>query len=157
MNSIRDDARIVAVLDRLHAASEAQEAAAVLGQSIQQMTLTDARAILSGTNNAATAFFRRTSETNLFERFHPIVQKATADTGVTGAYKRMMDKAGFAAALAGLSPDDIDAHVTHKAIDGLFVKIAEEEKRIRTELPARTTGLLQKVFGALEGGAAKAQ
>ena len=129
------------------------EAAAVLGDSVKQMSITDARAILTGTNNAATQYFRRTSDTNLFTRFHPIVQKATEQTGVTRAYKQMMDKAGaaggFASSLLGKDSTDLDSYVTRKALDGLFVKIAEEEKRIRENPVARTTDLLQKVFGAV--------
>ncbi len=134
-----------------HAAEQAvPEAAAVLGHSVQQMTLTDAKAILTGTNTAATQFFRRTSETNLYERFHPIVAKATEKVGVTSFYKKMMDKASFAGAF--LSPDagDLDGYITHKALDGLFLKIAEEEKSIRANPMARTTDLLQKVFGATQ-------
>jgi hypothetical protein len=126
------------------------EAAAVLGDSIKQMTLADAKAILTGATNAATQYFRRTSETNLYERFHPIVMKATEQTGVTSAYKQMMDKASFASSLLGAEAGDIDAYVTHKALDGLFVKIAAEEQRIRENPAARTTDLLQKVFGALQ-------
>lgn len=129
------------------------EAAAVLGDSVKQMTLEDAKTILTGTNNAATAYFRRTSETNLYERFLPIVQKATAQTGVTGAYKAMAQKASFggvsAMSLLGQNTPDIDGYVTHKALDGLFVKIADEEKRIRENPVARTSDLLQKVFGSV--------
>jgi Protein of unknown function (DUF4197) len=124
------------------------EAAAVLGDSIKQMTVTDARAILTGTNNAATQYFRRTTETNLYERLLPIVKKATSETGVTSAYKQMMEKTGFAGSFLGNESADIDAYVTHKALDGLFVKIADEEKLIRESPVARTTDLLQKVFGA---------
>ena len=135
------------------------EAAAVLGNSVKQMTLTNAKAILTGTNNAATAYFRRTSETNLHERFLPIVKKATESTGVTAAYKQMMDKVGKGSAvgnllgggsLLGKDATDIDAYVTHKALDGLFLKIAEEEKRIRENPVARSSDLLKKVFGALQ-------
>jgi hypothetical protein len=125
------------------------EAAAVLGDSIKQMTVADAKDILTGTNNAATQYFRRTSETNLFARFHPIVKKATAETGVTRAYKNMTSKAGFAGSLLGQDATDLDSYVTRKTLDGLFVKIAEEEKRIRQNPAARTTDLLQKVFGAV--------
>ncbi|MBI3852921.1 MAG: DUF4197 domain-containing protein [Verrucomicrobia bacterium] len=130
------------------------QAAAVLGDSIKQMSLTDARAILTGTNNAATQYFRRTSETNLYERFLPIVKKATEQTGVTSSYKQMMAKANFGGGLGNslLNKDsmDIDAYVTRKALDGLFIKIAEEEKRIRENPVARTTDLLQTVFGAVK-------
>ena len=129
------------------------EAAAVLGDAVKQMTLADAKAILVGTNNAATAYFRRTSETNLFERFLPIVQKTTEQTGVTRAYKQMVSKANFGgfSASSFLNQDsvDLDGYVTHKALDGLFLKIAQEEKRIRENAAARTTDLLQKVFGAV--------
>jgi hypothetical protein len=134
------------------------EAAAVLSQSVQQMTLTDARAILTGTNNAATQYFRRTSETNLYDRFLPIVKTATEKAGVTSAYKQMTGKlsgglggfGGLGGNLLGKEMPDLDAYVTHKALDGLFVKIADEEKRIRENPVARTTDLLQKVFGSLQ-------
>lgn len=129
------------------------EAAAVLGDAVKQMSLTDAQAILAGTNNAATQFFRRTSETNLFHRFRPIVAKATAQAGVTRAYKTMMDKVGLAGSLGasflGQAATDLDGYITRKALDGLFLKIAEEEKRIRANPAARTTDLLQRVFGAV--------
>jgi hypothetical protein len=126
------------------------EAAAVLGDSVRQLTLTDAKAILTGTNNAATQYFRRTSETHLYERFHPIVAKATEQVGVTSVYKKMMDKASFAGSFLSSDAGDLDAYITHKALDGLFVKIADEEKRIRENPAARTTDLLQKVFGAFQ-------
>jgi hypothetical protein len=128
------------------------EAAAVLGDAVQQMSIADAKAILTGTNNAATQYFRRVSETNLFTRFHPIVQKATEETGVTRTYKQMTEKAnlggGFGSALLGKDSTDLDSYVTQKALDGLFVKIADEEKSIRANPAARTTALLQQVFGA---------
>ena len=140
-----------------HAAEQAvPEAAAVLGDSVKQMTIADAKSILTGTNNAATQYFRRTSETNLYERFLPIVQKATEQTGVTSAYKKMTAKAGGALGglgglggnLTGVEAPDLDSYVTHKTLDGLFLKIAEQEKQIRENPVARTTDLLQKVFGA---------
>lgn len=124
------------------------EAAAVLNQSLQQMTLTDAHSILTGTNNAATQYFRRSSETNLYERFHPIVARATEQAGVTRAYKQMLGKASFVGAVLGPEAGNLDAYVTHKTLDGLFVKIADEEKRIRENPVARTSELLRKVFGA---------
>jgi hypothetical protein len=126
------------------------EAAAVLGNSVKQMTLTDAKTILTGTNNAATQYFRRTSEADLYERFHPIVAKATEQIGVTSAYKELMGKASFASSFFGQDAGDIDAYVTHKALDGLFLKIAEEEKHIRENPVARTTDVLRQVFGAFQ-------
>jgi hypothetical protein len=141
-----------------HAAEQAvPEAAAVLSDSVKQMTVADAKSILLGTNNAATEFFRRTSETNLYAAFLPIVKAATEKAGVTAAYKRMTDKAtgglgnlgALSGAIFGKEVPDIDDYVTRKALDGLFLKIGEEEKRIRENPLARTTALLQKVFGVL--------
>jgi hypothetical protein len=130
------------------------EAAAVLGDSVKQMSITDATSILTGTNNAATQYFRRTSETNLYARFLPIVKSATEKAGVTGAYKRMTDKAsggfgGFGGGLLEKQAPDLDGYVTRKTLDGLFLKIGEQEKQIRENPVARTTDLLQKVFGAV--------
>lgn len=121
-------------------------AAEVLGDAVRKMSIADARSILTGTNNAATQFFRRTSETNLHSKLLPIVQKATASAGVTGAYKQMIAKAGIAGQFLGSDVVDVDAYVTRKSLDGLFLKISEEEKRIRDNPAARTTDLLQKVF-----------
>lgn len=130
------------------------EAAAVLGDSVKQMSIADAKSVLTGTNNAATQYFRRTSETNLHARFLPIVKAATEKTGVTGAYKRMTDQAGgglggLGGSLLGKQAPDLDDYVTRKTLDGLFIKIAEQEKMIRENPAARTTDLLQKVFGAI--------
>jgi len=140
-----------------HAAEQAvPEAAGVFGDAIKGMSIEDAKTMLTGTNNAATQYFRRTTETNLFERFLPIVKKATDQTGVTSAYKRVMEKAGagnalgsFGRSVLGSESVDVDAYVTNRALDGLFKMVAEEEKRIRENPIARTSDLLQKVFGAV--------
>ena len=143
-----------------HAAEQAvPEAAEVFGDAIRNMSLADAKSILAGTNNAATQYFRTATETNLFEKFLPIVKKATDQTGVTSAYKRCMEKVESAGALGGLGSFgrsllggeavDVDSYVTNKALDGLFKMVADEEKRIRENPIARTTDLLQKVFGAV--------
>lgn len=130
------------------------EAAAVLADSIKQMSISDAKSILTGTNNAATEYFRRTSETNLHDRFLPIVKTATEKAGVTASYKKMTGASGggglsgFGSKLLGTQTPDLDDYVTRKALDGLFVKIADQEKQIRQNPAARTTELLQKVFGA---------
>jgi hypothetical protein len=143
-----------------HAAEQAvPEAAGVFGNAIKSMSVADAKAILTGTNNAATQYFRTATETNLFERFLPIVKKATDQTGVTSTYKRLMEKVdggnsfgglgSFSRSLLGPEAVDVDGYVTNKALDGLFKMVADEEKRIRENPVARTTDLLQKVFGAV--------
>lgn len=137
------------------------EAAAVLADSLSKMTLADAKAILLSTNNAATDYFRRTSTNEIHARFLPIVQQATEQTGVTGAYKRIQDElkgqklgglgglGAIGSNLMGFDQFDLDGYVTSKCIEGLFLKIGVEEKRIRETTTARTTDLLRQVFGAV--------
>ena len=148
------------------AAEQAVPAAgSVFADAVQKMSIDDAKAVLTGTTNAATEYFRRVTQTNLFARFLPVVKNATAQTGVTASYKKLMEKAGgltsansalgnFGKSLRVekyLSPEamDIDSYVTQKAMDGLFKMVAEEEKKIRENPVARTTDLLQKVFGSV--------
>jgi hypothetical protein len=145
-----------------HAAEQAvPEAGTVFADALKQLTIEDAKSILIGPNDAATQYFQKTTQTNLYARFYPIVQTATQKTGVTAAYKNLMEKANagqglgaFGSALGGtlLGKDsvDIDAYVTNKAMDGLFKMVAAEEQQIRQNPVARTTDMLQKVFGALK-------
>ena len=131
-----------------HAAETAvPEAAAIFGDAIEQMTLEDARGILSGPDDAATQYFRRTSSAALTEKMLPIVEQATAQTGVTSSFKNMMSKAGALSGLLSADVTDLDGYVTEKSLDGLFLMVAEEEKRIRENPLARSSELLKKVFG----------
>jgi hypothetical protein len=144
-----------------HAAEQAvPEAGTVFADTLRQMTIEDAKSILSGPDDAATQYFQRTTQTNLYATFYPIVQQATEKTGVTAAYKNLMAKANVAqglgsiggalgGSLLGKDSLDLDDYVTNKAMDGLFKMVAEEEKQIRQNPVARTTDMLQKVFGAL--------
>jgi hypothetical protein len=124
------------------------EAATLFADAIGQMSVADARAILGGPDDAATRYFRKSSEARLKERFLPIIRTATDEAGVTAAYKRLVKKAGPAAQLLGTKATDLDAYVQDKTLDGLFKMIAAEEKRIRQEPLARGSELLRKVFGA---------
>ena len=135
------------------------QAASVFGDAMKQMSITDAKAVLTGPQDSATQYFRRTTQTNLYSKFLPIVQAATAKTGVTSTYKNMMSKATGSSALSGtlgglsknyLGADalDVDAYVANKTLDGLFKMIADEEKKIRENPVSRTTDLMQKVFSA---------
>ncbi|MBC7796138.1 MAG: DUF4197 domain-containing protein [Pyrinomonadaceae bacterium] len=127
------------------------EALPIFKDSLKQLTLTDARNILSGQEDAATQFFRRTSEEKLREKFLPIVKAKTDSTGVTAQYKGLIGQAGFLTKLGGKNGGDnnldLDAYITSKALDGLFLLVAEEEKNIRKNPLKQTSTLLQKVFG----------
>lgn len=130
----------------------------ILADSITKMSIADAQAILKGAPDAATQYFKRTSETALAEKFRPIISKATDSVGVTQQYKELTGKFGQMQGLtslfgskktAGPGAMDVDGYVTTKAMDGLFKMIAVEEKSIRANPAARTTDLLKKVFGSV--------
>ena len=116
--------------------------------AIKKMTFDDARKILNGPEDAATNYFRRTSQSQLNERILPIVSRATENAGVTRSYKSMMDRLGFMSSLVDTESLDIDSYVTDKAVSGLFSMIAREEKLIRKDPAARTTEILKKVFSS---------
>ncbi len=143
-----------------HAAEQAvPQATAVFMDAVQRMSIADAKAILTGPDDAATQYFRRVTETNLYERFLPIVKSATDNTGVTSTYKRLLGTINQNKYLGPLESIfmnnqavDIDAYVTEHALDGLFRMMAREEIQIRRNPIARTSQLLQKVFGAIYNG-----
>jgi hypothetical protein len=134
-----------------HAAEKAVPVAIdVFLNAIRQMTFNDVRNILfSGQDDAATQFFRRTSEETLRGKFRPIVEQFTAQVGVTQKYKAMVGRYGFAGALLGQDATDLDGYVTQKALDGLFLVVADEEKKIRRDPLKQSASILRKVFGSL--------
>ncbi len=131
-----------------HAAEKAIPATTnILVTSIKKMSLEDARSILSGPDDAATEYFRKHNEAQLTEAILPTVREATAQTGVTSAYKHMSGKLAVLSPLTGQQDNlDLDRYVARKTLDGLFVKLANEEKLIRENPLARSTDLLKKVF-----------
>ena len=122
-------------------------AADVFAQSVQKLSLSEVRGILTGPQDAATQYFRRTAGEALAVKFRPLVTQATARVGVTQSYKQMVKSAGPLAGALGAQAD-LDGYVTQKALDGLFVQVAAEEARIRSNPAARGSEILKKVFGA---------
>ena len=134
-----------------HAAEEAVPVATdIFLDSIRQMSFNDARNILfSGQDDSATQFFRRTSENRLRQEFRPIVEDFTERVGVTQKYKQLIGKYGVFGRFMGQDASDIDGYITEKALDGLFLLVADEERRIRRDPIGRTTDILRRVFGIL--------
>lgn len=137
-------------LDELHlsmnrAAEQAVPVAAdVFSEAVKKLTLTDVRSILGGAPTAATDYFRRTTTDTLTAKFRPIVAGITAKAGLAQQYKAVLGSAGPLA--SSLGAPDLDGYVTQKALDGLFLRVADEEKNIRENPAARTSELLKKVF-----------
>ena len=133
------------------AESAVPEAAAIFSDSIRDMSIEDAKKILSGADDSATQYFRETSGAKLAKQFKPMVKQATDSAGVTTAYKQMVGQAGpMVSMLGGDDLTDVDGYVTNKAVDGLFKMIAAEEKRIRANPLASGSDLMKKVFSSFQ-------
>lgn len=124
-----------------------KQAAPVFTRAIQQMTVGDALDILQGPQDAATRYFRRVTEADLRQRFQPIIENATNQTGLTRSYKSLTRSVSrLAPQLSGYTVD-LDGYVLGHALDALFDRIAVEERLIREQPAKRSTELMQKVFG----------
>ncbi len=123
------------------------ETLSIFSDTIRAMSLEDARGILDGGDSAATEYFRDRGSDQLSTAILPIVQQATQKVGVTASYNELVGKAGFMADYIDMSALDLDQYVTQKALDGLFLKLAEQERLIRENPLARTTDILKTVFG----------
>lgn len=126
------------------------EARALLADAVKQMTLEDARGILTGGQTSATDFFRKKTETQLTERFAPIVKATTDKVGLAQQYNRY---AGMAAQfnLMNKNQANVEQYVTQQSLDRLYTLIGEKESAIRTNPVAAGSDLLKKVFGAVSG------
>lgn len=124
------------------------EAKPILTNAVKTMSIADGRAILTGGDDAATQYFKRTTSEAIAARFLPIVKQSTAKVDLAGQYNHY---AGQAATLGLLDKKDadLDSYVTQKAMDGLFLMIAEQEKAIRKDPIGSGSSLLKKVFGAV--------
>ncbi|MCA1938080.1 MAG: DUF4197 domain-containing protein [Dechloromonas sp.] len=132
-----------------HAAENAvAQAMPILSDSIKRMTLQDAKAILTGGDDSVTEYFRRSSSEQLTVKFLPIVKSATSKLQLADQYNKFAGKAA-SFGLVDKKDADIDNYVTQKAMDGLFLMIAEEERKLRTNPAAAGSAILKKVFGAL--------
>lgn len=123
----------------------APEAGALFVDAIKAMTFSDADKILNGPDNAATEYFQNKTTDRLQALFKPVVQQSMDNVGVTQYYKSISKKVKTIP-FADDYVVDLDSYVTEKSIDGLFVRLAEEESKIRNDPAARVTDLLQKVF-----------
>ena len=132
------------------AAEEAtKEALVILRDAILGMSVGDGFAILKGGEGAATNYLSEKTGASLIERFLPIVHAANEKVALTSYWTPLANgynTAGLFTGAKAVDPD-LDRYVTQKAIDGLFVLIADEEARIRMDPAARTSDLLRRVFG----------
>lgn len=147
MGSYADE--LVTTMNRA-AEKAAPEAKDLLLGAVKKMTVDDAKGILTGGNDAATQYFRKNTEAALTARFLPIVTRTTEKLKLAQKYDQF---AGKAAKVGLVSEKDarLEDYVTRKALDGLYLTMAEEEKAIRANPLQAGTSLAQKVFGLLKG------
>jgi hypothetical protein len=140
----------------------AKEVAPIFVNSVTQMTVTDAFGILKGADNAATQYLVNTTYSELYNLYKPKISVSTNKdivagisaqeswTTLTGKWNTVANS--IAGRLAGFNPvtTDLDDFLTKKALDGMFLKVEGEELKIRKEVSARVTPILQKVFGSLD-------
>jgi hypothetical protein len=124
------------------------EAKPLLVDAAKRMSVQDAKGILTGGDDAATQYFRRSTSEALTQKFLPIVKEMTARVNLAQLYNQY---AGQAATFGVIDAKDanLDNYVTRKALDGLFLVIAEQERAIRKNPVGSASKMVQKVFGAI--------
>lgn len=120
----------------------------LLVDAVKNISVADAKKILTGGDTSVTEFFADKTRSPLTGTFLPVVHQATSKVGVVEKYERVSQKAQ---GMGLYKPEDptVDHYVTRKALDGLYFMIGEEEKKIRRDPVGTGSALLQKVFGAL--------
>lgn len=135
---------------KMNRAAEAAvpEAKTLLVDSIKQMSLADAKAILTGPQDAATQYFKKTTSTQMGEKFLPIVTKATENVKLADSYNKYAEM-GRKFGMVKKEDANINQYVTKKALDGVYYMVAQEEAAIRKDPLGQASSLLKKVFGSI--------
>ncbi len=125
----------------------AKKAKPIFFTAITSMTIQDALGILNGSDTAATAYLRRTSGVALFNSFYPVVDSTLQLNQATRYYSDIVNTYNKIPFVQKVDPD-LKRYATNKAIDGLFLLVADEERKIRTDPVARVSQILKRVFGS---------
>lgn len=135
---------------RMNRAAEAAvpEAKTLLVDAVKKMSVADAKAILTGGDDAATQYFKKTTSAPLAKKFLPMVQEATADVQLAQQYNQFAEM-GAKFGVVKKDQANLEQYVTQKTLDGLYAMMAEEEKAIRKDPLGASTSLIKKVFGTL--------
>ncbi len=142
MGSLADEG--LKVLNR--AAEDAvKEATPIFVDAVRNMTFSDARNILMGADNSATTYLQNSTTNALYGKFSPVVQTSLGRVGADKVWANIITKYNALPLTNDVDPD-LTNYVTNKALDGVFKMVAVEEKNIRTDLSARTSDLLKRVF-----------
>ena len=151
MRSIGMDRQADDLVLRMNRAAEAAvpQARGLLVDAAKNMSVQDAKGILTGGEDAATQYFKRTTSEPLAKRFLPIVKRAMAKVKAAEKYNEIA-ASGAKFGLVKEEDANLEDYVTRRALDGLFITIAEEEKKIRRDPAAAASSIIRKVFGAIQ-------
>ncbi|AOC93477.1 hypothetical protein BB050_00321 [Flavobacterium anhuiense] len=127
-----------------------KEATPIFVTAVKNMTFTDAKNILLGSDNAATNYLQTSTTTALYAKFNPVIKNSFAKVGADAVWTKIITKYNTIPLVKKVNPDLTD-YTTNQALSGVFKMIAVEEKEIRNNITARTTPLLQKVFAMQDG------
>lgn len=125
------------------------EAKPLMVDAVKEMSVEDAKKILTGGDDSATQYFRKTTSEELTKKFLPIVKKATDQVGLAKKYNDFAGK-GAKFGLVAEKDANIENYVTQKTLDGLYLMMAEEERLIRNDPMGQASQLLQKVFATVK-------
>ena len=123
------------------------EQTSIMIDAIKSMSIDDARNILNGESDAATRFFEDRTRGKLAGLFKPIIDTSLNEVGATRYYNQLDDKLSSVPVVGQELDMDLQDYVTDQALNGLFVMLAQEEQKIRDNPAARTSEILQQVFG----------
>jgi hypothetical protein len=142
--------RVDELVTAMNRAAEAAvpEAKSLLLEAVRSMSVQDAMGIVRGGDTSVTDFFATRTRQPLGQRFLPIVTRATEKVSLAQRYNELAGKAG-SMGLVKAEDANLERHVTAKALDGLYLMIGEEERRIRKDPLGTGSAILQKVFGRL--------
>lgn len=142
LSSMADEG--IMILNR--AAEDAvKEATPIFIDAVKNMSFTDAKKILMGTENAATTYLQTNTSTPLYSKFNPVIKNSFSKVGADKIWNTIIKKYNTLPMVTKVNPDLTD-YTTNKALEGVFKMISVEEKSIRTDLKSRTSTLLQNVF-----------
>lgn len=135
------------ILEKINRGAEdaARQAKPIFVSAIKQMTVTDAAGILMGEKDAATRYLQRTTYDNLYTTFNPVIVNSLDKFEARKYWADAVNTYNKIPLVQKLNPD-LDDYVTQEALKGLFTMVEKEEGRIRTDIGARTSDLLRKVF-----------
>jgi hypothetical protein len=147
MGTLADEG--IKVLNRA-AETAVKESTPIFTKAISSITIADAKSILMGNQDAATAYLQKTTQTDLYAKFSPSVQASLSKVGADVVWSKIIAKYNAIPLISKVNPD-LKGYVTDKTLEGVFKMISVEEKNIRTQPVFRTTSLLKSVFALQDG------